>query len=274
MFYTRRNGEEGIWEWNKKGLQKNVYGLYLFGLNDSIDTTEFLEENYNPQIEVFVYNYDTETFEALPRSDERVVGRSGDPYMFVTGKDRHQYEKSDGVYCGLVHPEHISADGGIKIKLIAHNTDNDKCSGFAWFDYIYLAPGMVNGKININTASERVLQAMRGITPELANNIFNGIDHERQPHLKPYKNTSDVLNVRKMTPDIFSRICNLITTRSDQYRIQAVAQTLDDVNNDGQYSLEDGDKVLSQSTVEKIVDRRELTDSDPETVSFRILGHQ
>jgi DNA uptake protein ComE-like DNA-binding protein len=274
MFYTRRNGEEGIWEWKKKGLQENMYGLYLFGLNDSIDTTEFLEENYNPQIEVFVYNYDTETFEALPRPEERVVGRSGDPYMFVTGKDRHQYEKSDGVYCGLIHPEHISADGGLKLKLVAHNIDNEKCSGFAWFDYIYLAPGMVNGKININTASERVLQAMRGITPELANNIYNGIDHDRQPHLKPYKNTSDILNVRNMTPEVFSRVCNLITTRSDQYRVQAIAQTLDDVNNDGEYNSEDGDKVLSQSTIEKIVDRRELTDSDPETVSFRILGHQ
>ncbi len=274
FYYSRKNGEEGIWEWKNKNLQEERYGLYLYGLNDSIDTTEFLEENYNPALEVHVYNYDTETFEQLPLGEERYGAVSEKPYRYTSATGRYQYEKSDGVFCGIIGPEHISANGGVKIKIIPHNLENAKCSGFAWFDYVFLAPGAMNGKININTASERVLQAMKGITPALASNIEKGMDRDLRPNLKPYKNVSDVLDVKNMTPEIFTRIGNLITTRSDQFRVLVIAQTLEDSDGDGTYDGEQGDKILAQSELEKVVDRQELTDGDPATAQFKIISNQ
>jgi len=125
----------------------------------------------------------------------------------------------------MIHKEHISPAHGIKIKITSHNTDNAKSSGFAWFDYAYLTPGTVNGKININTASVRVLSALNSVSPKLANNIFNGVDNNGHKKLKPYKNIADVLDVNGITPEIFGKICSLITTRSDQFRILVVAES-------------------------------------------------
>jgi len=268
MYYTRKNGDEGIWEWKNKGLSRNDYGLYLYGLNDSIDTTEFLEENHNAELEVLVFNYTTHEFDHLPLSADKTLKRSKDAYKNITSKKNHQYEKSDGVYCGLIHPEHISSDGGIKIKIIANGLGSAKNSGFAWFDYAYLAPGEEIGKININTASERVLRALNGVSPELAHNIFAGTSNNGKDELKPYKNVTDILDVKGMTPDIFSKNINLITTRSDQFRVIVVAQALKNVSADRKNSKNKNNEVIAETRREIIIDRSELTDDDPKTTHF------
>ena len=266
MYYTRKNGDQGIWEWKNKGLSKNNYGLYLFGLNDSIDTTEFLEENNNAQLEVFAFNYQTHQFDKIPLPDDRSLKRSESAYKYVTHKNYHQYEKSDGVYCGLIHPQHISSDGGIKIKIVAGGLNNLKCSGFAWFDFAYLAPGEEPGKININTASERVLRALNGVSSTVAKNIYKGISRNGKEELKPYRNITDILDVKGMTPDIFSKNANLITTRSDQFRVVVVAQALDPHKKEA----ENGNDFLAETKKEIIVDRSELTDDDPKSTQFKI----
>ena len=256
FFYTQKESDEGIWEWNNKGLEKVDYGLYIYGLNDSISTTEFLEENNNVELDIAVYNYKTKKYDSMPiLGNSKLETGKDDPYNIVKNTHRHKYEKSDGFYCGMIHKEHISSTDGVKIKIIPHNTDNAKSSGFAWFDYAYLTPGTVNGKININTASVRVLSALNSITPKLANNIFYGINNNGQKKLKPYKNIADVLNVNGITPEIFGKICSLITTRSDQFRIIVVAESLRDNDNNGEFNLNEGDKILSQSKIEQIVDR-------------------
>jgi hypothetical protein len=273
MFYTRKDNEAGIWEWKKKGLGRMEYGLYIFGLNDSIDTTEFLEENYNASIEVAAYNYDTHDYDTIPLQGERTSSRGAEnAYTIVRGIDRHQCDKFDGFYCGQIHPRHISPDGGVRLRLIAHNLQDQRNSGFAWFDYAYLAPGVVNGKININTAPYRVLAALNGITPEQARNIELGADNNGRAVLKPYQNITDVLDVRGITPETFGKICNLITTRSDQYRIQVVAETINDSNSDGTFT--DDDKVLAHTSLDVILDRQELSDDDPETSRINLLSRQ
>jgi len=268
MYYTRQNGDEGIWEWKNKGLSKSNYGLYLYGLNDSIDTTEFLEENHNAELEVLAYNYTTHEFDHLPLPADKTLKRSKDAYKNITSKKNHQYEKSDGVYCGLIHPEHISSDGGIKIKVIASGLDSTKNSGFGWFDYAYLAPGEEIGKININTASERVLRALNGISPEVAHNIFIGTSTSGKNDLKPYKNVTDILDVKGMTPDLFSKNVNLITTRSDQFRVIVIAQSIKDIAKDGNTNKKDGFEVIAETRREAVIDRSELTDDDLETTHF------
>ena len=274
MYYTRNNGDEGIWEWKNKGLSRKNYGLYLHGLNDSIDTTEFLEENHNAQLEVFAFNYETHEFDHLPLPKDQIMKRSTDAYKNITSKKTHQYEKSDGVYCGIIHPEHISSDGGVKLKVISKGLGSEKNSGFAWLDYAYLSPGEELGKINVNTASERVLRALNGISPDVAHNIFAGISTDGKKDLKPYKNVTDILDVKGITPDIFSKNVNLITIRSDQFRVLVIAQAIKNVHADGNFGKKSGNEVLAETRREVVMDRSELTDDDPKTTHFtRAFGN-
>ncbi len=268
QYYTRRSNEDGIWEWRWKNLEPGSYGLYLFGLNDSIATTEFLEENWNAELNVAVFNYNTRVFNDLPLQDNR-----SDREDFITMRTarRLQYDKSDGVYCGMIGPEHISSDGGIQVRITAHNLENRKCSGFAWFDYACLAPVSTPGKININTADERIVSALKNITPQLARNIVLGLDSHGNPTLKPYRDASDFLDINGCTPQIYRDICNILTTRSDQYRVVVIAQAVNDVNRNGSFERFAGDRIISESRVDVIIDRSELTDGNPETQIVKIL---
>lgn len=267
LFYTRKNGDEGIWEWKNKGLEKMRYGLYVSGLNDSITTTEFMEENHNAELEISVFNFVTQAYDVLPLAEERRATDMDDPYTFTSGVSKQRYEKSDSVYCGMIGPEHISVQGGIRLRIVARGLNDRRCSGFAWFDYAYLAPASVNGKLNINTASERALRALPGVSKKLAQDIYAGMARSDEATLRPYKNISDVLEVRGMTAEVFSKICNLITTRSDQFRVAVVAQALGDRNQDGKFDPA-VDVVKAETRREIIVDRSQLTDDDPMTGRF------
>ncbi|MEI7903501.1 MAG: helix-hairpin-helix domain-containing protein, partial [bacterium] len=228
MFYCRQNGEAGVWEWQNKGIEPMSYGLYLAGLSDAINTTEFLEENHNADLRVEVFNFKTETFQQLPLAqDNYSVSAAEDVYKMVRSRTRLQYDKGDNVYCGMVHAEHISAKGGVRLRITPSGLSDKLGSGFAWFDYAVLTPGGTLGKININTAPERILAAMPGITPALATSIARGTDNVGRPTLKPFRNITDILDVRGMTPDVFSTVANLITTRTDQFRVQVIAQALE-----------------------------------------------
>jgi hypothetical protein len=237
-------------------------------LNDSIKTTEFLEENWNAELSAAVFNFKTRLYDELPLQ-ENYTGQEG---LAVTRAVRRlQYDKSDGMFCGMISPAHISASGGMRLRITAHNLENRNCTGFAWFDYAYLAPAGIRGKININTADTRVLSALKNITPELADNIVRGIDTAGKPRLKPYRSESSLLDVAGITPDIYRDICNLITVRSDQFRVVAVAQTLTDINRDGIFDRKSGDSVTSKSCKEVVIDRGELTDGNSDTQRIRIL---
>ena len=103
-----------------------------------------------------------------------------------------------------------------------------------------------------------MLSALNSITPKLAHNIFYGIDNNGQKKLKPYKNIADVLNVNGITPENFGKICSLITTRSDQFRIMVIAESISDNDHNGEFNLTEGDKILAKSKVERTVDRAVL----------------
>ena len=251
-------------------MKKTNYGLYLFGLNDSIKTTEFFEENRNAVMEVAVFNYKTKKFDSLPLR-RKVTALNDNPYNIVPQSNRLQYDKSDSIYCGVITPDHISFNGALKLRLIPHNLSDQDCSGFAWFDYVYLTPGFTSGKININTASERVLRALNDVTPEIAKNIrFGKPAGSKSSSLKPYKNITDILDIDGITPAIFGKIANQITVRSDQFRISVIAQALNDSNDDGKFSPDEGDKILAETRIEEIVDRTGLTDDNPETDLIKI----
>ena len=272
MYYTRQPQDKGEWEWVEKGLTKQPYGLYIFGLNDSIKTTEFLEENHNAKIKVEVFNYDTKDYEEFPKTSVKDKDQS-DPYQIPI--PRHlQYNKSDGFFCGMIGPEHVSSKGGIKIRLTPSGLHDSDCSGFAWFDYAYLTPCSAQGQININTASPRVLASLPGVTPKLADDIYKGIAQNGKTKLKPYKNITDILSVRGMSVERYGKMCALITTRSDQFRVRILAESLNDVDKDGEFNEKKGDYVTSYTSQDVVVDRQALMDGEIGESSFRFLSRQ
>ncbi len=270
MFYTRKEAEEGEWEWKKRGLKKTYYALYIAGLNDSISTTEFLEENYNSQIEIKVFNFVTHKYDELPidydiKSLGELYGQSG------SRSGRFQYEKNDLAFCGFIGPEHISTEKGIKVKLISHGLNNMNCSGFAWFDYIYLAPGTSSGKINVNTASQRILSSLKGVDQNIAKNIYLGINSFDKAVLKPYKVVTDLLDVKGMSTKIYADIHNLITVRSDQFRVNIIVQTLKDVKKAEKSQGKQDYKVTSTRSGSFILDRQKLTSILPDKKKFDVI---
>lgn len=217
--YTRVSGQPGEWFWRRRIHTPGTYYLYIYGVNDAIATTEFLEENYNSSIDVEVWNYNTDQFDLL--------------------RERAKYSKEDCFNAGLITPDHISPDGDLRIRLTSHDVVEQaeegqgqaiqlskRRSGYAWFNYAVVSPMPVPGRVNANTAPPRLLSSLPGISPELAHNIAEGIDNNGKPVLKPYKHLGDVLDVQDMTLDTFERCANLLTVSSRIFTVEVEAQTL------------------------------------------------
>jgi hypothetical protein len=224
LCYARRSNAEGTWTWRHRVPVPGAYDLYVFGLNDSISTTEFLEENHNAALDVYVWNYRTEQFERLC--------------------ERQQYNKEDCFNAGRISAEHVSAAGDFKLRLVTHdvteeNTAQDdqdftemvtvqrRRSGYAWFNYAVLAPVPVIGRVNVNTAGERLLASLPGVDAALARNIHDGVDARGNQSLKPYTSLGDLLNVKGMTIKSFERFANLVMLDSATYTVAVEAQTID-----------------------------------------------
>ncbi len=107
----------------------------------------------------------------------------------------------------------------IKIK-------NESSTGECHFDALILSPvNMVQGRINVNTAEKEVLQGMPDITDEIADNIVNN---------RPYGiiyGIGDILaddilgNTEDKKREVFKKICNLITIKSDVFEIMVTGQS-------------------------------------------------
>jgi len=121
-----------------------------------------------------------------------------------------------------------SASSGIlelKIK-------NASKTGGAHFDFIRLDPAnLVEGRVNINTASKKVLSVMPGVDDEIANGIVNNRVYGNRNGLR--LGIGDLVSCNALGSDElekktrFKQISNLVTIHSDIYRIIVTAQTLD-----------------------------------------------
>jgi hypothetical protein len=231
LCYARQSDQEGEWLWRKAIPVPGTYDLYIYGLNDSIKTTEFLEENLNASIDVALWNYETERWDTLCT--------------------RKQYRKEDCFNAGKITPSHMSPDGDVKMKLTAHDVAetglsredeggmvSEYQSGYAWFNYAVVTPLPVVGRVNVNTASARLLESLPGITPNVAENIEKGLNANGVACLKPYIRLSDLFEVKDFTMEIFQRCANLLSINSYAYTVEVEAETLKDVNNDGKYSMD------------------------------------
>jgi len=220
LCYTRKSGDSAVWTWRNVISYPGIYNFYVYGLNDAIDTTEFLEENNNASLDVELWNYKDNIYDMI--------------------KKRGKYGKQDSFNAGKIKPENISADGSIQMRLTAHNvteinTDDKsgqaiagtggKQSGIAWFNYALITPVPVLGRVNINTAPACLLSSLPGINKSLAENIAEGVDVNGNKVLKPYQNLGDLFKVKGMNPDIFERCVNILTLDSSVYTVEIEAQT-------------------------------------------------
>ncbi len=250
LCYSRKSNKPGEWYWKRKVPVKGTYDLYIFGLNDAINTTEFLEENYNSPIDVELWNFN---------KDE-----SGNEIGYERLCKRKQYLKEDCFYAGKIKPENISDDGGVKMKIIPHDVlevglkDAEKQgvkaqkrvqTGYAWFNYAVITPVPVIGRVNVNTAPKRLLSSLPGISKKLAKNIVMGINNNGNPVLKPYKKLGDLLKVQGMTVDILERCANLLCLDTSGYTLNINAQALNDINGDGKFNEKEGDKIEANRSV-------------------------
>ena len=227
MCYTRASGKSATWTWKNAIAYPGTYNLYIHGLNDAIDTTEFLEENNNSSIDVEVWNYKTKEFDMLIK--------------------RGKYGKQDSFNAGKIKPDNISGDGSFKIQLTSHdvverNTSDKtgktlvgsggKQTGLAWFNYAIITPVPVPGRVNINTAPPRLLASLPGINSKLAENIYEGLNKNGKKDLKPYKTLGDLFDVKGMTPNIFERCVNILALESSAFTVEVEAQILKFANDD------------------------------------------
>ena len=121
----------------------------------------------------------------------------------------------------------ISTPSGIlelKIK-------NASKTGGAHFDYIRLDPSSyIDGRINVNTASSKVLSVMPGMDNQTADSIVGNRVFGNKNGLR--LGIGDLISGNALGSDDsdkkikFKQISNLITIHSDIYRIIATAQTL------------------------------------------------
>ena len=80
------------------------------------------------------------------------------------------------------------------------------------------------------------------------------------------------MNVKGFSPDIFGPIANLITTRSDQFRVRVITQTITKLSKDENFNEMDGDKITSQSAMDMIVDRSDAIGENG--ANFRIISRE
>ena len=138
----------------------------------------------------------------------------------------------------------ISAPSGIlelKIK-------NASKTGGAHFDYIRLDPASyIDGRVNVNTASSKVLSVMPGMDDQTADSIIGNRVFGNKNGLR--LGIGDLISSNALGSDDsdkkirFKQISNLVTIHSDIYRIIATAQTLGK------------DKVLSEKKIWAVFER-------------------
>ena len=131
--------------------------------------------------------------------------------------------------------------------------------------------GTSSGKINVNTASPRILSSLKGVDQNIAKNIYLGINSFDKPVLKPYKVVTDLLDVKGMSTKIYANIHNLITVRSDQFRVNIIVQTLKDAKNTEESKGKQDYKVTSSSSGSFILDRQKLTSILPDKKQFDVI---
>jgi hypothetical protein len=128
------------------------------------------------------------------------------------------------IYCGPV----TITDGTLRLRI----TNRTPAGDSARFMRAILTPAAETlGRVNANTASDRVLQGLPGMTSGLATSLINA------RNIEAFESIGDVYRVSQVnenfTETVFKNISNLVTTRSDLYKIIVLGESATDANKNG-----------------------------------------
>ncbi len=239
--FTFTNGTNGVY------VPNGWYYIVLYGKYKNDDDLDYIVGEIDNERNDFIMDF-----------EHYSTGYTGLP-------TRCEIRPDHGAWFPLTSPVRID-DGEFKFRLAAY-WDNGAGGGGGnenYFDYLVLIPKAVNnptaagstmpltgrvpGRININTASEIVLQSLPGIDATLAGNIITEINTNG-----PFDKIGDVLDAAGITTEIFEKIANLITVRSDIFEVIIQAERIIDKNKDSAFDA--GDKVVAKKRMRAIVDR-------------------
>ncbi len=213
-FESSNPGEVGTWLWDEQmRIPNGVYALYLYGDNGRAFSVSLhlADDSWTPF-----------TPPLTPGANNSVCfGR-----IELGGQN----------------------EGSLPAGKIELRLKNASASSIAYFDYIHLAPlPYVPGKLNINTASSAVLEALPKIDTDTAQRIIAG---------RPYGNKEDkgrgigdILSESILDSDRgekiakFSALSNLISVRSDIFQIIATGQALR------------GGRVMAEKKIRMVIER-------------------
>lgn len=97
----------------------------------------------------------------------------------------------------------------------------DKARFKAIADHVTISDDdFVDGRININTASARVLAALPDVSAATAARIVATRSEEQ----RSYQNIGELLDIQGISQETFIKIAELVTVRSDQFRVTSRAE--------------------------------------------------
>ena len=194
---------------------------------------------------------------------------------FECPDDTARAMRPDGLaYCGTA----IIGGGTLIVNVFGDG------SNLYSLDYILLIPNKdspsVIGKININTASEQVLNALPPADFATGGHIIghrNGVDNkDGTADDNPFKNIGEYLDItgygaggNALLVEAYQKQANLITVRSDIFEIIVLGQAIEELTNIGQYDPPPAydpenplsgaelmsDEIIGEEKIRAIVDR-------------------
>ncbi|MBU0477815.1 hypothetical protein KKC91_04525 [bacterium] len=169
-----------------------------------------------------------------------VYGREGGAMRVRVGNDTAII--TPGTDYGARFGQVVVSDTTLNVALLAPDVSSDS----TYFDYILLTPASKTyGRLNINTANTLVLQGLKDVDSTLANAIVG--------YAKPFHNIGEILDVTGIDIDEFKPISNLITTKSNVFKIICTGQSILDKNGNGTFDTDD--EVLGERKITVIYER-------------------
>jgi hypothetical protein len=180
--------------------------------------------------------------------DDGVQPGTYDLYSFVNYGTTIQSEVP--VYVGPVTVAPPSFGQQATVSLTIQNTAASAATYYYLMRAALTPAPQTFGRINVNTASHMVLQGLPGIDSTLAGNIITARNMAAFESIGDLYRTAEVSAA--FTPTKFKNVSNLVTTRSDVYKIVVIGQSVIDANDDG---LITSDEVTSTKKMEVIYQR-------------------
>jgi len=172
-----------------------------------------------------------------------VYGREGGVMKVRVGNDSALITPSAdyGARFGQV----VVSDTTLSVAIMDKSTQDS-----TYFDYVLLTPASKTyGRLNINTAGRTVLQALKDIDSTLADAIIGDTPLSSIGELVWKGGAAGALTVSQFKP-----ISNLVTTKSNVFKIICTGQSILDKNGNGAFDVGD-DEVLGERKITVIYER-------------------